>query len=70
MHIQFYSNQAWCDYVFDDTYNRMNFDEQERFYRENKHLKGIGSAKAFGFGLLEIQTGLESCHNVGDGDGL
>lgn len=34
----------WADYVFDDNYQLMSFDELEAFIAANNHLPGIPSA--------------------------
>lgn len=39
------SPSGWCDYVFEDKYKRMPFEEQIKYYKENKHLKEIPTAK-------------------------
>lgn len=36
---------GWCDFVFDENYQRMNYDEKEKFYEKNKHLPNIPSGK-------------------------
>jgi len=43
---------GWCDFVFDDNYKRMTFDEQKEYYATNKRLKGIASEKQI------VQNGL------------
>ena len=37
-------SSTWCDYVFEDKYKRMPFEEQIKYYRENKHLKEVPTA--------------------------
>ncbi len=34
---------SWCDFVFDENYKRMSFEEQELFYRTHKRLPYIES---------------------------
>ncbi len=36
---------TWSDFVFDEDYQRMNYDEKENFYKKNKHLPNIPSGK-------------------------
>ena len=36
---------GWCDYVFEDKYKRMSFEDQIKYYTQNKHLKEIPTAK-------------------------
>ncbi|MBI4647137.1 MAG: hypothetical protein HY738_11240 [Bacteroidia bacterium] len=33
-----------CDFVFEDTYKRMSFEEKEKWFKEKKHLPGIAPA--------------------------
>ena len=33
----------WCDFVFEPSYKRMSFDDQEQYYKNHKHLKGVPS---------------------------
>ena len=37
------SQDAWCDYVFEDFYNLMSLSDREQFIKEHKHLPGIMS---------------------------
>ena len=37
--------QEWPDYVFDLSYNLPSLEETKKFIQQNKHLKGIPSAK-------------------------
>lgn len=34
---------SWSDFVYDENYKRMTFDEQEKYWKEHKHLFGIAS---------------------------
>lgn len=36
---------GWCDFVFDEDYSRMSFDELHEFLKTNKHLPYIKSGK-------------------------
>ncbi|MFH1319555.1 MAG: hypothetical protein ABII90_02730, partial [Bacteroidota bacterium] len=36
---------TWCDYVFDENYERMSWQEKAEFIKENKHLPGIDPGK-------------------------
>ncbi|TAL59473.1 MAG: hypothetical protein EPN85_09300, partial [Bacteroidetes bacterium] len=38
-------NFSGCDFVFEDNYKRMNYKEKEKYFKVNKHLKGIAPAK-------------------------
>ena len=38
-------NFAGCDFVFDENYKRMNYEEKEKWFKEKKHLRGIAPAK-------------------------
>ena len=33
-----------CDFVFEDTYKRMSFEEKDKWFKEKKHLRGIAPA--------------------------
>lgn len=36
---------SWCDYVFEEDYERMSWKEKSKYLRRNKHLPKIASAK-------------------------
>jgi len=50
---------AWCDFVFDENYKRTSFEEQELFYKQNKRLMKIASAKEIEEKGLDIAGTLE-----------
>ena len=55
----------WCDFVFEEDYERMTFDEKENYFKENKHLPYIlpgNEIAANGLPLKQTLTGLT--HNV------
>jgi len=39
------NSSDWADYVFDEDYELMPFDELNSFISENKHLPGVPSAE-------------------------
>jgi len=39
------SASAWCDYVFDENYDRNSLDYIDAFVKKNKHLPNVPSAK-------------------------
>jgi hypothetical protein len=54
-------DNSWCDFVFEDSYKRMNVDEKEQYLKSKKHLPFIASAKEInenGLPLKETLTGL------------
>jgi hypothetical protein len=51
----------WCDYVFEDDYERMNWQEKQKFVMKNKHLPGVLSEKVIsehGMGVGETMAGI------------
>ena len=38
-------NFPGCDFVFEDNYKRMTYQEKEKWFKEKKHLRGIAPAK-------------------------
>jgi len=38
-------NFTGCDFVFEENYKRMNYQEKEKWFKEKKHLRGIAPAK-------------------------
>ncbi len=52
---------AFCDFVFEEDYERMSFDEKEKYFRINKHLPYISPGKEIvknGLPLKQTLTGL------------
>lgn len=48
------NSDAWSDFVFEPTYQRMSFLEKEKFYTKEKHLPNIKSAKDIGTNGLDV----------------
>ena len=54
-------DNSWCDYVFDENYQRMSFEEKEVFLHKEKHLPFIASGKQInetGLPIKETLTGI------------
>jgi hypothetical protein len=45
---------TWSDFVFDENYQRMSYDEKRNFYKINKHLPNVPSAKEIETDGLDI----------------
>jgi len=52
-------NPAWGDYVFDDDYKRMTFEEKRQFYNTHKHLPGIRTGEKIESNGLPIKETME-----------
>jgi len=50
------TSDAWSDFVFDKKYHRMTFLEKEAYYKKEKHLPNIPSAKEIEKGGLTVST--------------
>jgi hypothetical protein len=51
----------WCDFVFDENFVRLNFEEKEKFYKKYKHLPNIPPASEIetnGLDLSEVMKGM------------
>ncbi|MBL4657583.1 MAG: hypothetical protein JKX73_06250, partial [Flavobacteriales bacterium] len=55
------SSQAWSDHVFSKDYQMMSWREKENFYKREKHLPGIPSAREIdkeGLDITETMSGM------------
>ena len=50
---------GWCDFVFENDYLRMSFQEQINYFKQNKHLIGMPSAKEVESKGLEVSTAMK-----------
>jgi hypothetical protein len=52
---------GWCDFVFEENFVRLNFEEKELFYKKHKHLPNIPPASEIetnGLDLSEVMKGM------------